>query len=187
MSKKPFSFSVEQWTVKQENKEYETPIFTLLQRRLRLNSEDHEGTFYVIDAPAWVNVIALTTEQEAILVEQFRYGTDKPSLEIPGGVCDAGETPLDSAKRELLEETGYTSDNWSSLGKVAANPAIFSNYNYFYLAEDCKRNGNMNLDRHERIEVHTLPYDDFLDRVRDGTIDHSIVVAGVAKLLLRET
>ena len=158
-----------------------------MKRRLRIRSEDHEGVFYVLDAPDWVNVVALTENREAVLVEQFRYGTDKPSLEIAGGVCDPGESPLETAKRELEEETGYISDNWSSLGKVSANPAILNNYNHFFLAEGCTRTGEMSLDQHERIKVHTLPYDDFLDRVRDGTIDHSIVVAAVAKLLLRET
>lgn len=154
---------------------------------MRIRSEDHEGQFYVLDAPDWVNVVALTREGKAVLVEQFRYGTEKPSLEIAGGVCDPGETPLETAKRELEEETGYISEHWSSLGRVSANPAILNNYNYFFLAEDCTRNGEMNLDQHERIKVHTLPYEDFLGRVRDGTINHSIVVAAVAKLLLRET
>lgn len=142
--------------------------------------------FYVLDAPDWVNVVALTGNREAVLVEQFRYGTGKPSLEIAGGVCDPGESPLETAKRELEEETGYISDNWSSLGKVSANPAILNNYNHFFLAEGCTRTGEMSLDQHERINVHTLPYNDFLNRVLDGTIDHSIVVAAVAKLLLRE-
>ncbi|MFH5830968.1 NUDIX hydrolase [Halalkalibaculum sp. DA384] len=187
MSKKPFSFSVEPWSIEQENKEYDTPIFSLLKRRLCLRSEQHQGTFYVIDAPHWVNVIALTEERAVVLVEQFRFGIDKPSLEIPGGVCDEGETPLETARRELQEETGYTSASWTSLGKVSANPAIMNNYNHFFLAENCKRDGSMNLDQHERIKVHTLPYAQFLERVRDGTIDHSIVVAAVAKLVLRET
>ncbi|MDZ7694775.1 MAG: NUDIX hydrolase [Balneolaceae bacterium] len=186
MNKEPFSFSVESWSVKQEHKEYHTPIFTLLKRRFRLESEDHEGTFYVLDAPDWVNVIAMTPDREVVLVEQFRYGTNKPSLEIPGGVCDEGETPLETAKRELQEETGYVSDKWSSMGQVSANPAIMSNYNHFFLAEECLEQGTMNLDHHERIEVHTLPYNDFLGRVSDGTIDHSIMVAAVGKLLLRD-
>lgn len=152
---------------------------------MRLDSEDHEGTFYVLDAPEWVNVIALTHEGEVILVEQFRYGTERPSLEIPGGVCDEGETPLESARRELEEETGYTSDKWTSLGKVSANPAIQDNYNHFFLAEGCRPRGETDYDHHERILVHKLPYEQFLDLVREGVVDHSIMVAAVAKLLLR--
>lgn len=186
-SESVFPFSVESWSIEQQNKEYHTPIFNLLKRRLRLGSEDHEGTFYILDAPPWVNVIALTPDREVILVEQYRFGIEQPSLEIPGGVCDSGESYLDAAKRELLEETGYISSEWYSLGKVSANPAIQNNYNYCFLAENCRTNGTTNFDQHERIVVHKLPYDDFLNRVKDGTIDHAIVVAAVAKLLLRET
>lgn len=187
MDKSTFPFSVESWTIEYENKEYQTPIFNLLKQKLRLDSEDHEGTFYVLDIPAWVNVIALTPEKEVILVEQYRFGITRPSLEIPGGVCDEGESPLETAKRELLEETGYRSDNWTELGKVSANPAIQNNYNYCYLAEECTRVESQSLDQHERIIVHKMPYDEFLECVRDGTIDHAIVTAAVAKLLLRET
>jgi len=188
MNQSDFPFSVESWSIEYQNKEYETPIFNLFKQKLRLDSENHEGTFYVLDIPTWVNVIALTPEREVVLVEQYRFGIAGPSLEIPGGVCDEGESPLETAKRELREETGFRSDRWSSLGKVSANPAIQNNYNYCFLAEDCVREGGQqNLDRHERILVHILPYEEFLECVRDGTIDHSIVTAAVAKLLLRET
>lgn len=186
MNKSIFAFSVESWSVKQENKEYQTPIFNLLKRKLRLNSENHEGTFYVLDAPAWTNVIALTPGREVILVEQYRFGIEQPTLEIPGGMVDQGESPLESAKRELQEETGYTSQKWSTLGKVSANPAIQNNYNHCFLAENCKPNGSKNPDIHEHIKVHTLPYNIFLDRVKDGTIDHALVTATVAKFLLRK-
>ena len=141
----------------------------------------------MLDAPDWVNVIAITSENEVVLVEQYRFGVDNPSLEIPGGVCDPGESPLETARRELQEETGFRSEHWTGLGKVSANPAIMNNHNHFFLAEQCTRDGEMNLDHHERIEVHTLPYPEFLERVRDGTIDHAIVVAAVARLLLRKS
>ena len=186
MDSTPFPFSVESWSLEEENKEYETPIFNLLKQKLRLDSEGHEGTFYVLDIPSWVNVIAQTPDREVVLVEQYRFGTAAPSLEIPGGVCDPGETPLETAQRELLEETGFHSEQWTSLGKVSANPAIQNNYNYCFLAEECTRERTQKLDRHERIIVHIMPYQEFLECVGDGTIDHSIVTAAVAKLLLRE-
>ena len=66
-----------------------------------------EGEFYVIDAPDWVNVVALTDRDELLLIEQWRHGVDHATLEIPGGMVDPGETPLEAARRELLEETGY--------------------------------------------------------------------------------
>lgn len=140
----------------------------------------------MLDAPDWVNVIALTPKKEVILVEQYRFGTERPSLEIPGGVCDRGESPLEAARRELEEETGYTSARWSSLGQVSANPAIQNNYNHFFVAEECSPVGETNFDRHERIIVHKVPFEQFLDLIREGVVDHSLMVAAVAKLLLRK-
>ncbi|WP_441000704.1 NUDIX hydrolase [Fodinibius sp. SL11] len=188
MSKKSFNFTIEPWSVIHENKEYHTPIFNLLQRKMRLEAKDekNEGEFYVLEAPEWVNVIPITTNEEVVLVEQYRYGIEQPTLEIPGGMVDPGEQPLQSIKRELVEETGYNSGNWSSLGKVSSNPAIMTNYTHLFLAKDCEliASDKPEGDDNERINVHLLPMDDFLDLVADGTIHHSIMVAAVARLLL---
>ena len=186
MSEPSFDFTIEPWSVVEENKEYKTPIFNLLQRKMRLQEASGllEGEFYVLDAPEWINIIPLTTTGEVILVEQYRYGTQEPTLEIPGGMVDRGEDPLGAARRELLEETGYRSEKWSSLGKTSANPAIMSNYAHMYLAEDCVFEGAENPDTHERIKVHTLPMDEFLTLAMDGTVHHAIVLAAVARYLL---
>ncbi|MGM0546200.1 MAG: NUDIX hydrolase [Bacteroidota bacterium] len=189
MSKKSFQFTIEPWSVVRENKEYPTPIFNLLQRKMRLEAEDenNEGDFFVLEAPEWVNVIPITNNNKVVLVEQYRYGIEQPTLEIPGGMVDAGEEPLESIKRELVEETGFESTSWSSLGKVSSNPAIMTNYTHLYVAENCEliTSEKPEGDQHERINVHLLPMDEFLDFVADGTIHHSIMVAAVARFLLK--
>lgn len=187
MSPKSFESRVQPWAVVRENKEYSTPIFNLLKRRLRLQAPgDHaEGDFYILQAPAWVNVIPMTAAGEVILVEQYRYGTREATLEIPGGMVDGGEEPVAAAKRELLEETGYRSGQWKALGRVSANPAILSNYAHIYLAEECTYQGAENPDEHERIIVHTVPLEECLQMVAEGTIHHAIVVAAFARLMLQ--
>lgn len=170
-----------------ENKEYITPIFNLLKRRYRLDSEKLEADFFVIDAPQWINVIALTPDEEVILVEQYRYGIEEPTLEIPGGMVDPGESPPEAIQRELLEETGYVSQQWTGMGKVSANPAIMNNFTHLYLAEECKYAGHENPDPHERINVHLLPLEECLEMVRNDVIHHSIVVAAFAKLMLKRS
>lgn len=188
MSEKAFPFSVNPWSIVRENKEYSTSVFELFKRRMRRQSgDDHsEGDFHVLSAPAWVNVIPITPKNEIVLVEQFRYGIEQPTLEIPGGIVDSGESPLESAGRELLEETGFGSDQWSSLGKVSSNPAILDNYTHIYLAENCRRIQPQNLDEHEHIKVHIIPFDDFLQQIRNGVVHHAIVLAAVSRYLLNQ-
>ncbi len=188
MNDSSFDFTIEPWSVVRENKEYKTPIFNLLKRTMRLQSdtEEMQGDFYVLKAPEWINMIAFTEEDEVLLVEQYRYGTREPTLEIPGGMVDPGEQPLDAARRELLEETGYRSERWESLGKVSANPAIMSNYAHLFIAKGCFYEGVVNPDTHERINVHKMPVEEFLERVKEGAIHHAIVVAAVARYLLIE-
>jgi len=184
-AQKNFPFTIEPWSVVSEDKEYDTPIFTILKRRYRLDKPPQEGTFYIVDAPEWINILALTDDNQILLVEQYRYGIEEPTLEIPGGVSDEGEDPIEAARRELLEETGYVSDQWSSLGKVSSNPAFMTNATHFFLAEGCKWQDEQNLDYHEYIHLHRIPVEHFLDHVSSGIIHHSLVVAAVAKLLLK--
>ncbi len=188
MSDKKFQFHIEPWSVIRENKEYQTSIFNLFKRKMKLEAagEDAEGEFYVLEAPEWINVIALTPDDQAVLVEQYRYGIEQPTLEIPGGMADEGETPIEAAKRELLEETGFRSERWSSLGKVSSNPAIMNNYTHLFLAEGCVFEGEVeNPDTNERINVHLLPVEEFLELASDGTVHHAIVLAAVARYLMK--
>ena len=84
-------------------------------------------SFYVVEAPDWINVIPLTPDNEVLLLRQFRFGVDDFTLEIPGGICDPGEPPLEAAGRELREETGHAAGEIVELGWVHPNPAIQNN------------------------------------------------------------
>ncbi len=186
MRKSSFKFSIEPWITTAERVEYTTNIFKVLKRDMQIPSEDHKATFSILEAPDWINVIALTSDLEIILVEQYRYGIEKPTLELPGGVCDFGETPLETSKRELLEETGFKGKEFHDLGKVSSNPAMLTNYTHTFLITDCKRVSEQQLDGNERINVHLIPLKDFLDMVAHQEIHHSLVVAAAAKFLLSE-
>ena len=181
-----FNYSIEPWVTTRENVEYTTNIFKVLSREMEIPSEGHNGVFSILDCPEWVNVIALAQNGDIILVEQYRFGIEQPSLELPGGICDPGEDILETAKRELLEETGYSSDEWISLGKVAANPAMQNNYNHTYLAKGCIKTEEQDLDESERIHVHTMELVKFLDMVGRGEVTHSLMVAAIGKFLLSE-
>ena len=179
-----FSFTIEPWITTSERLEYTTNIFKLLSREMKIPSEDHSAVFTVVEAPDWINVIPITDQNEVILVEQFRYGTAQPTLEIPGGLIDEGESPIETAKRELLEETGFESDQWESLGTVSSNPAFLTNTTHFFVCRNSRKVARQQLDGNERIHVHLIPFDEFLEMVKDGRVHHSLTVAAVAKLLL---
>lgn len=186
MSKKSIKYTIEPWITTDERVEYTTNIFKVLKRDMEIVSEGHKATFSILEAPDWINVIALTPENEIVLVEQYRYGIEAPTLELPGGVCDPGENPFETSKRELLEETGYSAKEWLSLGKVSSNPAMQTNDTHTYLAKGCIKTSEQRLDGNERIHVQVIPIVAFLDLVGRGEIDHSLVVAAVAKFLLSE-
>lgn len=184
MNTRDFKFSIEPWVTTKEELKYTTNIFKLLSRDMKLESEDHSATFSIVEAPEWMNVIPLTSDNEIVLVEQYRYGIEEPTLELPGGMVDAGETHDETARRELLEETGYAGDTWSYLGKVSSNPAFLTNYTHLYVVHNCRKVQEQQLDGNERINIHTMPLDNFMELVHEGTVHHSLVVAAVAKYLL---
>ena len=135
--------------------------------------------FVVAHAPDWVNVVALTPEGRIVLVNQFRFGANALSLEIPGGVIERGEEPLAAGLRELLEETGYGGGSARLLGRVRPNPAIMDNRCHFVLVEGAVPSGPMNWDHDEEIEVSTAPSGDVLAWARSGRISHSLSVAAL--------
>ncbi|MEX2463626.1 MAG: NUDIX hydrolase [Balneolaceae bacterium] len=182
----PFSFSKPKWDIVQDKKVYETPVFSLHEIKLIPDQKNTTVDFFVLDAPEWINVIALTPENEILLVEQYRAGIDQSSLEIPGGIVDENEDPLDAAKRELAEETGFTSEYWTKIGKASSNPAILNNYIHLYFAIDCIKTGQQEPDGTEDILVHQIPLKDFFDLIKNGTVHHAIVLAAVTHLLLMD-
>lgn len=153
-----------------------TAIFDLLSVRFRHPARRTERDFVVIQAPDWVNVVAVTPDQQMVLVRQFRYGINEFSLEIPGGVIERGEEPVAAAVRELREETGYTGAPATLMASVHPNPAIQSNRSHFVLVENVVCSSAQTWDTDEEIEVLTRPIEDVLAAARRGEITHGLVL-----------
>lgn len=137
-----------------------------------------EHDFYCIEAADWINIIPLTARDEVVMVEQYRHGTNEVTLEIPGGMVDAGETAREAAARELLEETGYRAREVLLLGRTRPNPAIQNNWLYTFLAREVEFEQEPIFEGTEWTVVRLVQLASVPALILQGAITHSLVVAG---------
>lgn len=142
------------------------------------NGKVIEGT--VLEFGDWVTVLALTKAQEVVMIRQYRHGAQKVILELPGGAMDGQEeSPLEAARRELLEETGFTSGRFIQVGCVSPNPANQTNLIYSFLALDAEKTDDQHLDGTEEIEVLLEPLDEVVAMAKNGELLQSMQVSAV--------
>lgn len=134
--------------------------------------------FYVIEAPDWINIIPLTDDGRVVMIEQYRHGTEEVTLEIPGGMVDEGERPLETAVREMLEETGYAAHETVPLGSLRPNPAIQNNSIHTFLALGAHFKSAPVFEGTEYTVVRLVPLAEVDGLIVRGEITHSLVVAG---------
>lgn len=136
--------------------------------------------FFVIDSVDWVNVIAVTPDQQLVMVEQYRHGSNTVELEIPGGVMDRTDrTPVETGIRELREETGYGGEHARLLAGVYSNPAIMSNTTHTVLVENCRLQHEQEFDSGEDLVTRLVPIAEVPDLVASGRIKHPLVVVAL--------
>jgi ADP-ribose diphosphatase len=148
--------------------------------------DGREHDFFVIEAPDWINVVPITADGRVVMIEQFRHGTNEVTLEVPGGMVDEGESAIEAANRELLEETGFKAREFVSLGKTRPNPAIQNNWLHSFVAQDCIFQEAPKFDGEEHIAVRLVPLADVPALIADGTINHALVVVAFHRLALFE-
>ena len=117
----------------------------------RINNE-----YYVLEYPDWVNIIAITKDGQIVMERQYRHALGKTCYELPCGVIEAGETPLEAAKRELLEETGFAGGEWQEWMTLSPNPATSTNLAHSFLATGVEKVSGQHLDATEDIDVYLL-------------------------------
>lgn len=142
----------------------------------RINPE-----YYILEYPAWVNVIALTAEGEYIMVQQYRHGLEDVFVELVAGVVEQDEHPLAAAKRELLEETGYSGGEWELLTVISQNPASTNNLTYCYIARNVVKTATQCLDVTEDVEVKHLSEQEIKKMLLADEMKQSLMLAPLWK------
>ena len=147
-------------------------IFDLYET-IRRARDGSEGSFHLLEAPDWVNVVAVPEEGEGgdcfLMVKQFRQGISAITIEFPAGLVESGETPAAAAERELLEETGYRAHSLKPIGTIHPNPAFMTNRCTTFLAEnpyrDAATGGSNLLDELEVLDVVLVPVDTVNEKI----------------------
>jgi 8-oxo-dGDP phosphatase len=162
------------------------PWLTLRQDHFQMPNGGEIREYWISEFPPWVNVVAVTPQDEAVLIRQYRPGIGDVHFEIPAGVVDPDDHGdfERAAKRELAEETGYGGGRWSLLTTLSANPALQTNVVYTYLAEGVLPLGDAAPEATEDLRVHLVPLAEIPRLVDEGEIMQSLHAAPLLRYLL---
>ena len=175
----------EAWKRLRSERLLETPYFALRSDRLRLPGGAVKDPYYVVERPDAAIIFPLTGEGEVVLVRQYRPPLERMELGLPAGLVEEGEKPEAAARRELLEETGYSGDQWEPLGSLASSPSLNDNWAYLFLARGVEESASPDPDEHELVETVRVPVGELLGLIRAGEIVSSSGVAAVMLALER--
>lgn len=133
--------------------------------------------YYVLEYPDWVNVIAITKDGKFVIERQYRHAAGITAYELPCGVIEKGESPLEAAKRELAEETGYGGGEWRELMQISPNPGAMTNMTHCFVATGVEKVSEQHFDEHECLTVHLLDRDEVFRHMNDGSMVQSLMLA----------
>ncbi len=151
---------------------FDGALLKVRRDRVRL-PDGGEATREYIRHPGAVAIVPLFDDGTVLLERQFRYPHRRAFIEVPAGKLDAGEPPLDTAKRELLEETGYAAQEWTRLGTMHTAIAYTDEAIALFLCRKMTKVGEPKLDPGEFVETLIVAFDEALAMVRDGRITDS--------------
>jgi len=137
----------------------------------------------ILEAPEWVNIVALTRDKKVVIVQQYRFGVQRLTSEIPAGIVETHETPQQAAVRELREETGYTSNQWISMGYVEPNPAFLTNKCHLWLAKDATKTHESSPDEGESIRTVEMDTQEIGKEIKSGRLRHSLSLTALSRIL----
>ena len=164
---------------------YEDAGLMLFEKRIDRLRNPRNGKVFerlVLESIDWVNVVALDANGRSLMIRQYRFGVGYTTLETPGGMVDPGEDSKTAAARELLEETGFASDNWSYLGAVEPNPAFHNHLCHHWLAQDVYRAQTQNLGDGESIALEFMTEEQVRAAVVSGELKHALALSALSRV-----
>lgn len=161
------------------------PWLTIRQDRVRLPGGAIIEDYNILEYPDWVNVLPVTSAGEVVLIRQYRHGSRSVHYELPAGICDATDPDLEaSARRELLEETGYGGGAWTHLSTLSANPGTHTNLSHTFLARGVEWRSEPELEETEEIGVHVVGLEELREILDTGGVLQSLHAAPLYRFLL---
>lgn len=157
------------------------PWLTARRDMVRLPNGTVHDEYYVLEYPDWVNVIALTSDGHFLMERQYRHGLQWTGYELCAGVCEAGEAPLEAAKRELYEETGYGGGIWHPYMTISGNTSTMTNLCHCFVAEGVERLSEQHLEETEDISIHLLTVEEVRSLLVENEIRQALMAAPLWK------
>jgi 8-oxo-dGTP pyrophosphatase MutT (NUDIX family) len=171
-----------EWTPLARKNVFSTRVFEIHELK-SLSPENTENSFFTLHANDWVIVVPLLKDENGtesfLMVQQWRHGAGEMSIEFPGGVIDAGETPKQAAERELHEETGYKAGKITLAASLSPNPAIMDNKCHIFFAEDLINTQQTDLDDDEFLSAESVPVQIVLENMGKGAYLHGLMSAAL--------
>ncbi|MGK0366098.1 MAG: ADP-ribose pyrophosphatase [Saprospiraceae bacterium] len=175
-----------QWKILRSVRKESLRLFETRYDYLINPRNDKEVEVIVLSGDDAVNIMALTSANKVVMIKQYRFGINDYTIEIPGGLVDAGEDILLAAQRELREETGYSGENWQYLGKIAQNPVFQDAYIHHFLLTGAQKTHPTEFDEAEDIEMIEMKLEDVRKGLRECAFQHphtvSALVLGFEKI-----
>ncbi len=174
----------ELWKVVSSEYLHKEPWLTVRKDHVILPNGNHIPAYYILEYPNWVNIIAITREGQFVFIRQYRHGLQEVSYELCAGVCEKEDSsPLISAQRELLEETGHGKGTWKEYMRISPNPSTHTNMTYCFLATDVEKVSEQHLEATENLTVHILSLEEVKELLYNNSIKQALMAAPLWKYI----
>ena len=175
------SDEIKKWKVLGSEYLFRRPWLTVRRDRVELPNGTVHPEYYVLEYPTWVNVIAITEEGQFVMVRQYRHGLGEVSTELCAGVAEKGEEPIEAARRELMEETGFGGGDWTLNMVISGNTSSTDNLTYSFIARGVKKLSGQHLDATEDIQVLLMSEQEVYDLLLADKMKQSLMAAPLWK------